>query len=168
MQVRIGYKKPLYRYPKGALKQLARLASLGNIGSVVRFALRDTRLKSQVIAEVGKIVSNELKFLCSNKFNSVLMETSQTALEFFSWESLWLEMVKATPVLLALLQACTPKQANPKRMQPVVCMCTGILAKFRNHSACLVQSLISMILQAGYASKQATEMLLMMFQVCSV
>ncbi len=153
----IGYKKPAYRYPKGSLKQLARLASVGKVKSVVKFALKDPSMKGQVIAEVGKIVSKELKLLCSNKFNSVLLETSQIALEYFSWESLWLEMIKATPVLLSVLQACTVKRrVYPERVKPVVCMCAAILAKFRNPKACLVQSVISMILQAGHASKQVS------------
>ena len=156
MQVVICYKKPSYRYPKGSLKQLTRLASLGKVRSMVRFAIKDPSMKGQVIEEVGKVVSQELKLLCSNKFNSILLETSQTALKFFSWESLWLEMVQSTPVLLSCLKACAPKQANPERMKVVVCMCTAILAKFRNPKACLVQSVISMILQVGHTSKQVT------------
>ena len=49
MQVVIGYKKPSYRYPKGSLKQLIRLASLGKVRSMVRFAIKDPSMKGQVI-----------------------------------------------------------------------------------------------------------------------
>lgn len=153
----IGYKKPAYRYPKGSLKQLTRLAGHGKVKSVVKFALKDHSMKGQVIAEVGKVVNKELKLLCSNKFNSILLETSQAALEYFSWESLWLELTKRIPVFLSILRACSVKrQADPERVKPVVCMCAVILAKFRNPKACLVQCIISMILQAGHASKQVS------------
>ena len=152
----IGYKKPAYRYPKGSLKQLTRLASQGKIRSVVRFALKDHTMKCRRIAEVGRIMSNELRLLCSSKFNSILLETSQTALKFFSWETVWQEMAKATPVILSLLQVCIPKHASLERVKPVVCMCAPILAKFRNPKLCLVQSVVSMVLQAGHASKQVS------------
>ena len=72
----ISYKKPAYYYPKGSLKKLTRLASNGKVRSVVTFTLNDLSMKKQVIVEVGKLIRNELKLFCSNKFDSVLVETS--------------------------------------------------------------------------------------------
>lgn len=155
-QVMIGYKKPAYHYPKGSLKKLTRLASHGKVRSVARFILKDLSMKKQVIIEVGKVIKNELKLFCSNKFDSILVETSQAALQFFTWESMWEEMAKATPFLLSILQSCMSKQAKIERLKAVICMCFAILAKFRNPRLCLVQSMMSMILLAEHASKNVS------------
>lgn len=97
----IGYKKPTYRYPKGSLKKLTQMASGGK---VVRFAIQDLSIRNHLITEVGKVMRNELKLFCSNKYDSVvLVETSQAALEFFTWDSMWNEMSKVTPIILSLL-----------------------------------------------------------------
>ena len=153
----LGYRnKPAYRYPKGSLKKVVRLACNGKIGSVVKFALKDPSMKSEVISKVGDSMRKELKSFCSNTFNSVLVETSQAALEYFSWESMWQEMAKATPVIMSLFSTCLSHQADKAKLKPIICMCTAILAKSRNPKLCLVQSIISLILLAGHASKQVS------------
>ena len=152
----IDYKKPAYRYPKGSLKKLIRLACHGKVGSVVRFALKEPCMKTQVISKVGEIMKSELKLFCSKKFDSILLETSQAALEYFSWESMWLEMVKATPVIMSLFCGCLSQKANKDKLKPIICMCTAVLAKCRNPKLCLMQSIISLILLAGHASKQVS------------
>ena len=151
----IGYrKKPAYRYPKGSLKRIVRLACNGKVGSIVKFALKDPSMKNQVISKVGEIMRNELKVFCSKKFDSVLLESSQAALEYFSWESMWQEMAKATPVMMSLFCSCLSRRADKDKLKPVICMCTAMLAKSRNPKLNLVQAIISLILLAGHASKQ--------------
>ena len=88
-------------------------------------------------------MKSELKLFCSKKFDLVLLETSQAALEYFSWESMWQEMAKATPVIMSLFCSCLSQKGNKDKLKPIICMCTAILAKCRNSKLCLVQSIIN-------------------------
>ena len=88
--------------------------------------------------------------ICSKKFNSVMRDTSDVAMEHFSWA-----FCKA-PIYLSLVVSATKLSKKP-----VICTIAGMLANFQNPKMCFVQEVISLLLKCGHAGSQVHYMVTM-------
>ena len=127
----------------------------GNRRSIATAAINNPALRTEVIHALAHIVQNEMKVLCSDKYDSILRLKTKPSLEQFSWETVWLELMNCTPTLTQLMLCILPKsKQGTKAVRPSLCMCASILLKHRNNRINLVQSVVSMIMKAGHATKQ--------------
>ena len=99
----------------------------------------------------GSTVHQELKNLCSNHFDSILREKSPTAMEYFSWNSIWLELEAKAPMLTTSLKKSMKSFSEKNKRIPVVCI--SMLLKCQNKNMCMVQAIVSLILYTGHAGK---------------
>ena len=98
---------------------------------------------------VGQMAHEEVKL---DKFDSILREKSQPAMELFSWTTIQLELEKHSCVLVKFLE-----NAFPKVNRKILLMTTAMLLKGRNRKMCHVQAMISLLLYAGHAGKQVSK-----------
>lgn len=93
--------------------------------------------------------------MSSDTHDSILWLKLKPALEIFSWETVWLELQQIAPTLMALLVGLLPpSKAELDSCRPPLCMCASILLKLTNSKVNLAQTVISLILKAGHATKQ--------------
>ena len=126
-------------------------------------------VRACVITKVGKLVRDEVRALCSDRHDSILKSTNPQTLCNFNCEMVINEMEECAPTLLSILRECTRplrvrkqqhgtqkkrRVSTPSRQNAIIAMCTAILCKNRRPSMCLLQKIVSMILQAGRSSKQ--------------
>lgn len=159
MQVIVGYKKPRYYHMRKHLKPYAKRLGRGSLRSMVLHAVKDPLTLPAIIEGVTKIINKELKTMCSRSFDSILREKSQAAMEHFSWESVWGELLQSAPVLMAIMQGSVARRKSmelPQMAKPVLCMCASMLLKFRNPQMCYLQCVVSLILHAGHAGTQVS------------
>ena len=72
--------------------------------AVLRHLMCNEAGKKLASVVFGSMVHQELKNLCSNHFDSILREKSPTAMEYFSWNSIWLELEAKAPMLTTALK----------------------------------------------------------------
>ena len=75
-----------------------------------------------------------------NEYSSTLLH--KVALENFSWDRVWQELVNKIPTLLT-------GGSFPKNVKPAICTCANIL---RTPKVNVVQATVSVVLKAGHAS----------------
>lgn len=151
----VGTKKTSYFHTKGHMKKLARLVGRGNETSIARFILSHPGLRRRVVQCIIKLLRCELSTLSSDKLGSIMREKSQTAMEYFTWESLWQELSSHAPTFFSILQGLSLKPSSTSaQVKPVACICAAILLKLRNPKMCQVQAMISLLLHIGHSSKQ--------------
>ena len=140
------------------MKKLVRLVCYGNVQSIVHFVVMDAALRSRVVIDLIKLMKDELRQLSSDRYHSLLREKSQTAMEYFSWSSVWSEVSVHAPVFVALLLEVTSKlSSNPEQANAsYVCVCVALLLKLRNPKMHPVQAMISLLMHIGHSSKQVT------------
>ena len=169
MQVSIEYpSQPKTVVLTPTRQKFGSLVARGSKVAIADECMKIKDLKVAVINKVGKMIREEVWVLCSNKSHSILKSTDPKILKKFNCDSVITEMEKYTPTLLRILKECTkplkarkkktqqkrPQVTSPNNQHAVIAMCTAILCKNRRPSMCLVQKMISLILQAGRASKQ--------------
>ena len=157
MQVLVGYSKPRYYRLRKHLKPYARRLSRGNLRSMASLAVKDPLTRPTIINRLTSIISKELKNMCSKSFDSILRDESQAALEHFSWESVWGELIRSAPTLMAILQGSITRKKSveqSQRVKPVLCMCASMLLKFRNSQMCYLLCVVSLLLHLGHAGTQ--------------
>lgn len=157
MQVVVGYSKPKYFHLTPSRKKIGRILGRGNKSSLASIVLgpENMGLRKNVVRGVGKLMHQEFKFLCADSFPSMLRDTSDVALEHFSWESLWIEISRKAPTFVSVLESSLPAKTKLDK-RPVLGMCAAMLAKFRNPKMCHVQAAISLVLHAGHAGTQVS------------
>ena len=155
-QVAVGYqKKPSYFHLSQSLKKLGRYVGRGNRRSIARAAVSNTALQPHLVDALCGVVRAEMKHVCSDNHDSILRLKSKPALEHFTWEAVWAELQQTAPTLMALLLRMTPAARHADEgVRPALCLCASILLKLRNNKVNLVQSVISLVLKAGHATKQ--------------
>ena len=168
MQVSVGYKKPKSFVLTPTRKKFGKLVARGSKVAIAEECLKSKDLKAAIVTKVGRLIREEVRVMCSNKSDSVLRSTDPETLRNFNCDSVVSEMEKYTPTLLKILKEVTtppkvrksqaPKQrlrlAGNNKQNAIIAMSTAILCKNRRPSMCLLQKIISLILQAGRSSKQ--------------
>ena len=67
-------------------------------------------------------MKKEIKLLCSNQLSSIIRENSKTALQFFSWETIVLELQNVAPLLVIMLKYSL-STVPTERLNHILCMC---------------------------------------------
>lgn len=114
-----------------------------------------TLLPNIAVKLAAHVRRNEVVPLSSDNHDSFLRLKSKPAIEHFTWESVWIELQKNAPILMSLLTNLIPQsKRNSEESKPPLCMCASILLKLQNPKMNLVQSMVSLVLKAGHATKQ--------------
>ena len=82
--------------------------------------------------------------------DSILRDNIE-AVNHFSWETVWLELLANVPILMQILSALIP---NPQDDKPLLCLIASMLLKRRLPKMGLVQRAISLLLYGNGTSKQ--------------
>lgn len=147
-------KKPTYFHLTRSLKKLGRYVGRGNRRSIAKAAVGNATLRPELIAAICTKVTAEVKTLCSDAHDSILRLKSKTALEYFTWETVWIELQQSAPTLMAILCQLIPLSKKSDKVNPALCLCASVLLKLRNDKVNLIQSVISLVLKAGHATKE--------------
>ena len=105
-----------------------------------------------MLSEIGKIVQKEIKKLCSNNYHSIIREHSPTALEYYSWRTIILEVMHKAPTLYTIIDKCLMSSNESSRH--LLCVVASVVLKSRNPHMCMVQAMVSILMYAGHAGKQ--------------
>ena len=157
IKVVVSYlKQSKYHHLTSSLKKLGRYVGRGNCSSIAQAAVENTTLLPQIAMKLAAhLRRHEIVPICSDKHDSLLRLKSKPAVEHFTWESVWLELQQNAPTLLTLLTNLLPQsKRNSESSKPALCMCTSILLKLQNPKMNIVQSMVSLVLKAGHATKQ--------------
>lgn len=117
------------------------------------------QLKNLVKTERGRAFRSEFKKATADSSNSILNRSDAVSIRSFSWEMLKADLTQHCNLLLKFLQLCVP-QSKRERAGGVLSLIIAMLAKFTNQRARLVQTVISLVLLAGHATKQVGYLLL--------
>ena len=146
----------LTRHRKSMGKAVARRSSM----KLAKECIENTTIRNYIIKEMGKMVRNELKTLCS--MESVLRSMNLEDLKCFQWEGLYEELESHTPNFLSFLVSFTKTRTPRCNQKALICICAAILLKYRFKRMCLVHKLIGLILYAGHSSKKVIYLLYML------
>lgn len=143
-----------YHHISHSLKKLARCVGHKNCKSIASAAVGNMKLRPHVVEKLARSIRmQELVPLCSDKHDSILRLKSKPALEHFSWETVWEELRVNAPLLLSFFSCLLPKRKQ-QEVHPAICMLASIVLRLNNQKVNLVQSVVSLILRAGHATKQ--------------
>ena len=116
-----------------------------------------------MLREVGNLVRKECVSLVSTTDPpSVLRKRSKSELSVFNWSGMISEWETRAPTLLMLLAAAGDKLWHRRKESitpnciPAVCMAGAVLLKSRNKHMSTVQTVISLLLNAGHVSSQVS------------
>ena len=137
---------------------MAKALARGSYKKLVNQCFKDAEIREWIIKKMGYILKKELKNMCSEKVNSVLKSNLVHTLKNFKWTDLLSELSTHAPVLSNILHSCTKTRCTKGNKLATMGVCASILLKHRNKSMCLVQKIISVILQAGHSGKQVCVM----------
>ena len=150
-----------------SLKRLGRSVGRRSRRSIALQALKDSRIRKQVLAILTKDIQKELKAMCATGKASLLRAIEPAALTSFSWKALGAELQQIAPTLFSILDGSLHVHIPPSQMKrrktdklrrvskaAIVGLCAAILCRYRNQSMNLVQRLVSVILYKGGANKQ--------------
>ena len=109
-----------------------------------------------IVSKLGKMVQMEIKKLCSDDISTMLLNARSVELTSFSWESLLSEARTIAPTLSCLLDFSTRKKTSRSNhtSNALIGFILSLLAKYNRPRVCLIQKIISIILNAGHTSKQ--------------
>lgn len=131
------------------IKALARK----NYHAAGRHIMGHPQLKKLVQSELGRLLRSELKEATSVGSTSVINRADAASIRSFSWEALKDDLALHCKQLLNFLQLCVP-QHKREQAGGVLSMIIAMLAKFTNQRARLVQTVLSLVLMSGHATKQ--------------
>ena len=106
MQGTIGYSKPSSVALTPSRKKLGRILALGSKASLIRECLNDEYLRKLVVSQIGGILYNEIRGLCSNKFGSII-KSKPEVVQKYSSDKIIEEKQSCAPILLQLLRMYT-------------------------------------------------------------
>ena len=151
MQVVVSGPKNRYFHLTRSLKRIGKFVGRGSRRSIAEAVCKNESLRSQVVLAMSRIIRKEILDICSQKHDSILRLKSRPALERFTWERVWSEFQSHAPMLLTMLSGAIASSAIPFR--PPLCVAACILVKLSNPRVNLVQSILSLILKTGQATK---------------
>ena len=156
IQITVGYGKPKTYILPPSRQKLGKLLARGNRWSIAKQCLSDPVCRDHMINEVAKLVTSEVKVMCSDEGALFLLGNHAQDLSSFSWSRVLAEMKKHAPILLKILQRCTegPGRNVRENQDAIVGLIACVLCKNRRPSMSLFQKKVSVILYAGHTAKQ--------------
>ena len=94
-----------------------------------------------MISQLALKIKKEMRELSSDRHDSILRDTIE-AVKRFSWETVYLELCKMTPILMSLLAQLIP---SPEDYKPLMCTIASQLLKCRHQRLSLVQRAVSVM-----------------------
>lgn len=143
--------KSRYFHLTRSLKRIGKFVGRGSRQSIAKAVCENESLRPQVALALSRIIRKEVLSICSLKHDSILCLKSRPALERFTWERVWSELQNHAPILLTMLTGAIASSDTP--FQPPLCVAASILLKLSNPRVNLVQSILSLILKTGQATK---------------
>ena len=137
----------------------------GERDRVLNRLLQNENVVLKAAEKIGVAMKKEIKLLCSNQLSSIIRENSKTALQFFSWETIVLELLNVAPLLVIMLKHYL-STVPTERLNHILCVCACILVRSRNNKMNMLQSVISILLFAGHAGKMVSSILFCYMHVC--
>ena len=117
--------------------------------------MKHPQLKKQVCSELGRAFCAELKQATAQDSNSLIKKTDMDTISTFNWETLQDDLKQHCRQLLQFLHLFVPHNKR-KRVGGVMSLIVAMLARLTNQRARLVQTVVSLILLAGHATKQVS------------
>ncbi len=161
-QIIVGYSKPFSASLDESLGAVGKNLARKRFQAFAKAVLRHPQLSKSMLLEVANKVRTECANLGSTKNPSLLLRKSRSEITKFGWEHLVSEWEERAPVFFLLLTAACDKQWNRRHQTispsciPALCMAGGIVLKTRNKHMSVVQTIISLLLNAGHASSQVS------------
>ena len=147
--------KNRYFHLSGSLKKIGKYVGRGKKRSIANAVVENTSLRSEVVSALSKEAHKEIKKLCSDTHDSILRMTTKPALQQFTWNRVWHELRLNAPLIVSILSnLLPPSKREDKRVIPALCVCACIFLKLQNQKVYVVQTMISLVLKAGHATKQ--------------
>ena len=122
-------------------------------------------LQDVVVTAVLDIVQKECKFLTSQRFGSVLQQTTPSDLKDFKWDNVLLEWSTVAPTFLKFIKAAaalSDQKSERKRFRRNLCttaMAGSTLLNARSHKMSAHKYRNSLVLRFGGAKKRCIERL---------
>ena len=141
------------------VKNLAR----GRFRAFCKAAMKHPQISQLIVKEVSRVVHTECLSLVGTKTPSMLRKKSKSELMNFEWDKLMAELQERSPTLITLLSAAADKTWNVKAADVSaksalhVCVSCAILMKARNMHMSAVQTIVSLLLNAGHSSSLVSE-----------
>ena len=96
---------------------------------------------SAVVFTIARLMKREIHRLCSDEHDTLLCDSIE-AVKCFSWETMWLELEKNVPTLMALLKSLL---TFPQRKRSLLCFLASALLKQWSPKLALLQRAISVV-----------------------
>ena len=128
----------------------------GSYTALTKSVVNSDRTSDKVMGILIGNIKKEIKEICSNAHNSILLDDHE-AVKKFSWKTIWTELNQKLPTLMKLLTGIVDKSSEK---QPVLCLIASMILKARYSRMALVQRAISLLLYGNGASKQVHNFIL--------
>ena len=151
---------PRYVTPILQDRKVIKAVSRKNYRTAAKSILAHPQLSKFVTSELAQGFRTELKKVTANGSTSVVNRTDVATVRSFSWEMLRDDLTQHCSLLHKFLQLCVP-QKKRECAGGVLSLFIAMLAKMTNQRSRLVQTVLSLILLAGHATKQVS-----MIDVC--
>lgn len=149
------HSKPKLFYLANVWKRLGKAIARKSYTTIARCIFKLPKVLSKLVKGISQLLVKEIKELCSDKFNSIMRESSEHALKHFSWQSIWGEAECKAPTLLEILVACFRYARSGKRhIKATICTVIAMMCKCRNKLMSQVQSVLSVLLHTSHVSKE--------------
>ena len=132
--------------------------------SFCKAVLKHPVLSQLMLQQVANKVRKECTDLVSTKTSSLLRKKNTAALTSFSWDHLVKEWEIQAPTFLRIMAAAADKHWHMKAQSisakciPPLCMAGAVLLKTRNKHTSALQSMTSILLNAGHCSSQVCKL----------
>ncbi len=162
-QIIIGYTKPFSASLDASLAPVGKNLARKRFQAFAKAVLRHPQLSRTMLQEVANKVRTECANLGSTKEPSVLRKKTRTDITKFNWHDVVSELEVRAPTFLLLLTAACDRHWSRKTKSispsclPALCMAGSVLMKCRNKHMSAMQTIISLLLNAGHASSQVGE-----------
>lgn len=113
-----------------------------------------------MLPEIGNLVRTECANLSSTKTPSSLYKKGKSDIASFTWDAIVSEWQQRAPTFYTVLMAAADKNWTRKAVSlspkcvPAIGMAGAIVMKSRNKQLSAVQTMISLVLNAGHVSSQ--------------
>ena len=96
--------------------------------------------RNMMIKALARVARSEVMAISSNP-GATIFASNKEELHNFSWDKVWIELMKCAPVLMKLLGSLL---VNPMESKPMLCLMACMLLK-KNRSLAFVQRCISIL-----------------------
>ena len=157
----IGYEKPFSAVLDESTEAVGKNLARGRDRAFCKAVLKHPRLCKTMLLEIGNLVCTECANLSSRKTPSSFNHNKgKPDIGCFTWDAIALDLQTRAPTFHAVLVAAANRQwtkkaeSSSQKCVPALGMAAAILLKSRNKQLSAVQTMISLVLNAGHVSSQ--------------